>query len=93
MSRVPALAPILAVLAAACVSTAPPPVSAVRTAEAGEVGGCRRVGTMRAVPTLYGLFAEQGITEARRAVLEGAAEQGANTVVFDRVEPGATVTG
>jgi hypothetical protein len=47
---------------------------------------------MTAVPTLYGAFAAQGIAGARRAVLEGAAEQGADTVVFDRIEPGATVT-
>jgi hypothetical protein len=79
-------------LAAGCASTAPPVTVPVRIAEPHEVTGCARVGTMSGVPGLYGIFATQGVADARRVVLEGAAEQGANTVVFDRIEPGATVT-
>ena len=79
-------------LAAACTSTAPPVAPPVRVAEPGEVAGCTRVGTMRATPGVYGIFATQGIADARRTVIEGAAEQGANTVVFERIEPGTTVT-
>ncbi len=82
---------ILIVLLAAC-STAPPSPSPVRLASAGDVGGCTRVGTMSGVPGVYGIFASQGVADARRVVLEGAAEMGANTVVFDPVEPGTTVT-
>ena len=82
----------LAALAAACTSTAPPVAPPVRIAEPTEVAGCTRVGTMRATPGVYGIFATQGIADARRAVLEGAAEQRADTVVFERVEPGTTVT-
>jgi hypothetical protein len=82
----------LPLLFAACTSVAPQAVSPVRVAEPEEVAGCTRIGTMSGVPTLYGAFAAQGIAAARRAVFEGAAEQGANTVVFDRIEPGATVT-
>lgn len=78
-------------LAAAC-STAPPAPPPVRIAGPGDVAGCERVGTMSAVPGVYGIFATQGIADARRIVLEGAAEMGADTVVFDPVEPGATVT-
>ena len=80
------------VLAAACTSTAPPLPPPVRVGSAGEVAGCARVGTMTSVPVLYGPLAAQGIADARRAVLEGAAGQGANTVVFDPIEPGTTVT-
>jgi hypothetical protein len=89
MTRVLLLA--FAVLAA-CTSTAPPAVAPVRIAEPNEVGSCGRVGTMRATPGVYGIFATQGVADARRVVLRGAAEQGANTVVFDLVEPGTTVT-
>lgn len=85
------LLPALALLVA-CTSTAPTAVPPVRVAEPAEVAGCTRVGNVRATPSVYGVFATQGIADARRAVLVGAAEQGADTVVFDRVEPGATVT-
>ena len=80
------------VLVAGCASTAPPALAPVRVAEPGEVAGCIRIGTMTAVPGLYGILAAQGVADARRAVLEGAAEQGANTAVFEPVEPGTTVT-
>lgn len=83
---------ILALLAAACTSTAPPGASPVRVAQPAEVAGCTRIGTMTGIPGLYGALAAQGIADARRVVLEGAAEQGANTVVFDPIEPGTTVT-
>lgn len=82
----------LTVVLAACTSTAPPQVPPVRVAEPAEVAGCARIGTMTGVPGLYGALAAQGIADARRVVLEGAAEQGANTVVFDRIDPGTTVT-
>ena len=83
--------PVLAV-AAACTSTAPPAVPPVRVAPAAEAAGCTRVGTMTGVPGVYGIFAAQGIADARQVVLDGALEQGANTVVFDPIEPGTTVT-
>lgn len=79
-----------ALLLAAC--TAPPTPSPVRVAEPSEVANCTRMGTMTGVPGLYGIFSAQGIADARRVVIEGAAEQGANVVVFDQIEPGATVT-
>lgn len=82
----------LTILLAACTSVAPGAIPPVRVAEQADVGGCVRVGTMTGVPNLYGAFAAQGIAEARRTVLEGAAGQSANTVVFDRIEPGVTVT-
>lgn len=64
----------------------------VRVATAAEVAGCTRVGTMTGVPGLFGVFAAQGIADARRVVLQGALEQGADTVVFEPIEPGTTVT-
>ncbi len=81
----------LVLLTAAC-STAPPPPSPATIARAGDVAGCTRIGTMTGVPGVYGIFAAQGIADARRVVLDGAVEMGANTVVFDPVEPGTTVT-
>lgn len=83
---------LLALLAAGCTSTAPPAASPVRVAEPGEVAGCSRLGSVKGTPGLYGVLAAQGIADARRVVLEDAARQGANTVVFDRIEPGTTVT-
>jgi hypothetical protein len=85
------LIPVLAVLAG-CMTTNSPAATGVRVADPEAVAGCTRVGKMSAVPGLYGIFAAEGVAEARRAVLKGAAEQGANTVAFDRVEPGTTVT-
>lgn len=83
---------LLVALAAGCTSTAPPVVPPVRVADPAEVAGCTRIGSVRGTPGLYGVLAAQGIADARRVVLEDAARQGANTVVFDRIEPGTTVT-
>ena len=83
---------LILTLASACASTAPGVTPRVQVAQPGDVASCERVGTMNGIPGLYGVFAAQGIADARRVVLEGAAEQGANTVVFDPIEPGETVT-
>ncbi|MDE3078622.1 MAG: hypothetical protein KGI94_01155 [Paracoccaceae bacterium] len=43
-------------------------------------------------PGLYGALASQGIDYARKVIIDGAAQAGANTVVFDPVDPGTMVT-
>lgn len=67
-------------------------VPSVRTAEASEVGACRYITDVRMRPGVYGpVLADQGVKYARNKVLESAKESGANTVVFEGVEPGGDV--
>jgi hypothetical protein len=64
----------------------------VRVAQASEVAQCRYVLNLNDRPGLYGQLATQGQDYARKAILDQAAQSGANTVVFDKVEPGSMVT-
>lgn len=67
-------------------------VSGVRTAEASEVARCTFLETVAITPSVYGpVLGEQGLRYARNKVLASAQADGADTVVFDRVEPGAMV--
>ncbi len=67
-------------------------VPSVRSAEASEVGACRYITDIRMKPGVYGpVLGDQGVKYARNKVLESAQQSGANTVVFDPVEPGAAV--
>lgn len=67
-------------------------VTGVRNATEAEVASCRYVTTITMKPGVYGpVLADQGIKYARNKVLESAGQSGANTVVFDRVEPGGAV--
>lgn len=67
-------------------------VSGVRTAEASEVAHCTFLETVTITPSVYGpVLGEQGLRYSRNKVLASAGADGADTVVFDRVEPGATV--
>lgn len=68
------------------------PSAPVRVATKAEVAHCAYVTNISDTPGLYGALASQGIDYARKAVLDGAAQAGANTVVFDPVDPGAMVT-
>ena len=91
MKTLSALAGAVLVLAA-CNDPGFRGVTGVRTAEASEVGSCRFVSTITMKPGVYGpVLGDQGIKYARNKVLDSARESGANTVVFDRVEPGAAV--
>lgn len=67
------------------------PERKVREANADEVAGCERIGLVTGVPGVYGPLAEIGLRDARNAAKRVAAERGANTVVFDVIEPGITV--
>lgn len=68
------------------------PVTGVSEAQAEEVGACTLVTSIRSTPGIYGpLLAEEGLRQARNAVLKDAKDAGANTVVFDKVAPGAPV--
>ena len=72
----------------ACAQPAP---SGVRTATADEVTGCTYVKNISTTPGVFGPLAQAGLEDARNAALRSAANSGANTVVFDEVEPGAPV--
>lgn len=67
-------------------------VPSVRTATASEVAACAYVIDLRVRPGVYGPLAQQGLEYSRNQVLDSARQAGANTVVFDRVEPGTMVT-
>ncbi|MDE3123595.1 MAG: hypothetical protein KGK00_17630 [Paracoccaceae bacterium] len=73
--------------AASSVASAP-----VRVATKAEVARCAYVTNISDKPGLYGALASQGIDYARKAIIDGAAQAGANTVVFDPVDPGTMVT-
>ncbi len=79
-------------LAAACNNPGFTGVPDVRTATAAEVAGCAFVTELRTRPGVYGPFAQQGLDFARNQTLAAARDDGANTVVFEPVEPGALVT-
>lgn len=70
---------------------AQPAPSSVRTATAEEVAACTYVKNITTTPGVFGPLAQQGLEDARSAALRSAAASGANTVVFDAVEPGAPV--
>lgn len=80
----------LLALAAAC--TAPQSSAPVRVADASQVGQCKYLEDLNNRPGLYGQLATQGVEYARKAILDQAAADGANTVVFQKVDPGAMVT-
>ncbi|WP_415183949.1 hypothetical protein [Phaeovulum sp.] len=57
-----------------------------------EVAGCTHVSNISMTPAVYGpILATQGQQYARNKVLETARGDGANRVVFEKTEPGATV--
>ena len=67
-------------------------VPGVRVVPSDQVAGCTFVTNLRARPPVYGPgLADQGVRYARNTVLAAAQADGANTVVFDTVEPGAPV--
>lgn len=78
----------LPALLLACAQPAP---LSVRTATAAEVAGCDYVKNISTTPGVFGPLAQAGLEDARNAALRSAAASGANTVVFDEVEPGAPV--
>jgi len=86
MTRAALLLP--AVLLAACSQPAP---TGVRTATAAEVASCAYVKNISTTPGVFGPLAQAGLEDARNAALRSAQTSGANTVVFDEVEPGAPV--
>lgn len=81
----------LAVVAAGCTPSAIPDVP-VKVVDAAQVAQCAYVENISERPGVYGMLATQGQDYARKGVLEEAAKAGANTVVFDKVEPGSMVT-
>jgi len=66
-------------------------VQSVREAGPGDVAACQNVGRVTGVPKVFGPLAGIGLRDARRAAKQVALEQGANTVVFDAVAPGAQI--
>lgn len=89
MHKVLWLAPILLI---GCTDPGFQGVSGVREVDASAVGACRHVANIRGVPSVYGpVLGAQGLSYTRNQVLADAQKAGANTVVFDKVNPGETV--
>ena len=89
-SRFAAMLATLAV--AACTDPGLTGVGGMRTATQSEVAACTFVTNLRSRPPVYGaLLAQQGLEYARNRTLATAQADGANTVVFAEVEPGAPV--
>lgn len=86
MKRTLILAPILLM---GCDPLAAP--DGVRTATADEVSSCEYVKNISSTPGVFGPLASVGLDDARNGVLKSAAQSGANTVVFEPVEPGERV--
>ncbi len=86
MRRFLVLSPLVLV---ACNPLEPP--EGVVTATADQVANCEYVKNISSTPGAFGPFAQLGLEDARNGVLKSAAASGANTVVFEEVEPGARV--
>ena len=67
-------------------------VAGVREAEAAEVAACAYVSNIGMTPGVFGPLAEEGLAYAPKKVIQSALEDGANTVVFEKVTPGTMVT-
>lgn len=67
-------------------------VPTVRDAMQGEVAACKYVADLSIKPSLYGPFADAAVKYSRNKLKEDAANMGANTVVFEKVDPGAMIT-
>ncbi|HEY0213471.1 MAG TPA: hypothetical protein VGC40_07780 [Paenirhodobacter sp.] len=66
--------------------------TAVRVASADEVGACRFIENVSVKPGVYGpILGDQGVKYSRNQLLDMARADGANTVVFDQVDPCAAV--
>lgn len=90
----PVIAPVLlaGALLAGCNDPGFRGNSAVRVASADEVGACRFIETVSVKPSVYGpVLGDQGVKYSRNQLLDSARRDGANTVVFDQVDPGAAV--
>lgn len=83
----------LALIAAACTSDPGfTGVSGVReAATAAEVQHCRYITNISMTPGVFGPLATQGLKYARNTVKADAQAAGADTVLFDKVSPGADV--
>lgn len=67
-------------------------VPSVREADSYQVASCTYLTDIGMEPGVYGpLLAQQGLKYARNKVKADALNAGANTVVFDKVAPGADV--
>lgn len=80
-----------ALLLAACNDPGFTPTPGVRVATQAEVASCAYVADIRARPGVYGPLLQKGLEYARNQTLAAAAQDGANTVVFEQVAPGAPV--
>lgn len=67
-------------------------VTGARAVSASEVSACTYVMDIKAAPSVYGPFAQQGLEYTRNQVLATAKDGGANAVVFEPVSPGVQVT-
>ncbi len=81
-------------LPAACASNDPgfAGVPGIREAEAGEVTACTYISNVNVTPSVFGpVLGDQGVKYSRNQLKDEARKSGADTVVFDKVVPGAPI--
>lgn len=58
---------------------------------AAEVAGCTNLGSVRAIPKIFGPLKRVGLEDGKRAARAEASKAGANRIVFDPISPDADV--
>jgi len=64
-------------------------VPGMRETDAAGVAGCRYVQDITGKPSVFGPLADQGVRYSHNQILAMARDAGADTLVFDKVTPGA----
>src|SRR3546814_6859128 len=82
MTRLILLLRICAALAGCATSGTSHVPAGMRVATSDMVSGCKLLGDIHGVSSLYGVFAESALSKARQQAFEQARSMGANTVVW-----------
>src|SRR3546814_13869115 len=82
MTRLILLLGICAALAGCATSGTSHVPAGMRVATSDMVSGCKLLGDIHGVSSLYGVFAESALSKARQHAFEQARSMGANTVVW-----------
>src|SRR3546814_19228049 len=95
MTRLILLLGICAALAGCATSGTSHVPAGMRVATSDMVSGCKLLGDIHGVSSLYGVFAESALSKARQQAFEQARSMGANTVFWVPLAPpyGSTRSG
>lgn len=79
---------VLAALLAGCASGTPVQVADIKVASPQAVAACQYLDTVYGTSGLYGMFAENGIENARRSAFDKAQQLQATHIVWEPVSQG-----